>query len=240
MNVIVINAAPRMESGNTHLILAPFVEGMRSAGARVDGVVLNRMNIERCIGCFTCYAKTPGVCIHADDVPALVERISACDAIVLATPVYVDGMTAMAKTFIERLVTVMDPHFIETDGRIRHPLRVTLPGKVFLVSVCGYPGLENFDPLLLHMQRFAENFHAEFSGALLRPAVFSVLMRRKYPERIQAVLDAVRTAGAEWVRQGTVSPATLEAAAADICSRRELVDTANAFWDRELEKSKTR
>jgi hypothetical protein len=65
-------------------------------------------------------------------------------------------------------------------------------------------------------------------------------MHRKYPERIRAVLDAVRTAGVEWVRQGRVSPATFEAAAADICSRTELIDTANAFWDRELERSKTR
>ena len=238
MNIVVINAAPRMESGNTHLILSPFMEGLRSAGAEVDPVVLNRMKIERCIGCFTCYAKTPGVCIHQDDVPALVRRIAASDAIVLATPLYVDGMTALAKTFIDRLVAWIDPHFIEKDGRIRHPLRKALPKKIFLASVCGYPGLENFDPLLLYMERFATNFHAEFTGALLRPAVFSILMHRKYPDRIRAVLDAVRAAGAELVRDGRVSRLTFEAAAADICSTAELVDTANAYWDRELARSR--
>lgn len=54
MKTIVINAAPRMTSGNTHLVLSPFVEGLRAAGAQVDLVVLNRMKIERCTGCFTC------------------------------------------------------------------------------------------------------------------------------------------------------------------------------------------
>lgn len=238
MNIIVINAAPRMESGNTHLVLLPFMEGLRAGGAHVDLAVLNRMNILRCIGCFTCYAKTPGICIHQDDMPGLRERMRTCEILVLATPLYIDGMTALAKTFLDRLVTGMDPHFTEDNGDVRHPLREEFPKKVFLLSVCGFPGLENFDPLMLYMERMAKNFHAQFAGAVLRPAAFSVLMSRKYPERVQAVLDAVRTAGIELVRDGSVSAMTFDAAAAEICTTRELVDTANAYWDRELEKSK--
>lgn len=42
---------------------------------------------------------------------------------VLATPLYIDGMTALAKTFIDRLVAFMDPHFTEDGGDVRHPLR---------------------------------------------------------------------------------------------------------------------
>jgi len=116
MKLFVINASPRMESGNTHLVLSAFLDGLRSAGGRVDLAVLNRMRIERCVGCFTCYARTPGVCIHPDDdMPALLERMQACDAFVLATPVYIDGMTALAKTFMDRLVVLMDPHLTEMD-----------------------------------------------------------------------------------------------------------------------------
>jgi len=238
MNIVVMNAAPRMESGNTHVILSPFVEGLRTAGAQVDLVVVNRMKIKRCVGCFTCYAKTPGICVHHDDMQGLMERIRACETMVLATPLYIDGMTALAKTFLDRLVTFMDPHFTEDGGEVRHPLRWAFPRNIFLVSVCGFPGLRNFDPLLLYMERMAKNFHARFAGSLLRPATFSVLMGRKYPERVQAVLDAVRTAGVELVRDGGVSQSTFKAAAAEICTTRELVDTANAYWDREMKKSK--
>ena len=156
---------------------------------------------------------------------------------VLATPVYIEGMTALAKTFLDRLVTLIDPHLIERDGRVCHALRMPLPNRVFLLSVCGYPGLENFDPLVLHLERFARNFHATFVGALLRPAVFSIWLRRKYPDRVQAVLDAVRNGGVELVRDGRVSQRTRDAAAAAICSDREIVETANAHWDRELRRS---
>ncbi|MEJ2719403.1 MAG: flavodoxin family protein [Deltaproteobacteria bacterium] len=110
MKVIVINAAPRMEAGNTQMILNPLLVGLRHEGAHVDVALLARKTIEPCIGCFTCYAQTPGECIHLDDMLGLNERIRAADMMVLATPIYIDGMTSLAKTFVDRLVTFLDPH----------------------------------------------------------------------------------------------------------------------------------
>ena len=225
-----------MKTGNTQLVLEPFVTGMKHAGADVDVILLGKMKINRCIGCFTCYAKTPGRCVHTDDVPELIERISAADMLVLATPVYLDGMTSLAKSFVDRLVVFMDPHFEEDNQGLYHPLRKKFPKQYFLVSVCGYPGLFNFDPLVLQMERMARNLHSKFAGALLRPAVFSCLMTKKYPEQIQSVFDNIKVAGEELVRDGVVSEKVLQAVSADICSIRELKEIANASWDRQLEK----
>ncbi|MFC1833430.1 flavodoxin family protein [Thermodesulfobacteriota bacterium] len=236
MKVLVVNAAPRMEAGNTQMILNPLLVGMRHEGASVDVCYLGRKKIERCIGCFTCYAKTPGRCIHQDDMPAVIERVRMADMMVLATPVYVDGMTSLAKSFIDRLVVFLDPHFMKTDKGLAHPLRWKFPGKLLLMSVCGYPGVHNFEPLLLHMERISRNFHSEFIGAILRPAVFSCLLTHKYPDRIKAVMDAVRIAGEQLAQDGTMSQENLDAASADICSAEELMNTANSYWDRELEK----
>lgn len=36
MKVPAINSSPKMDKGNTALILAPFLEGMREAGAEVE------------------------------------------------------------------------------------------------------------------------------------------------------------------------------------------------------------
>jgi NAD(P)H-dependent FMN reductase len=240
MKLFVVNASPRMEFGQTHEVLSTFVDGLQSAGGEVDWAVLNRAHIERCVGCFTCYARTPGVCVHRDDMSALVERMRVCDAFVLGTPVYIDGMTTLAKTFMDRLVTAMDPHLIEVDGRVTHALRMRLPRTVFLVSVCGYPEVETFDPLVLQMARFARNFHAVFAGALLRPAAFVLRLERRYPEQVRSVREAVRQAGVELVRNGRVSPAVLSAAAAEICPTRELMEAANAHWDRELARARRR
>jgi multimeric flavodoxin WrbA len=240
MRVIVINAAPRMETGNTQILLNPFLVGMRHAGAQVDIALLGRKTIKTCIGCFTCYAKAPGVCIHADDMSALIDRIRPADMMVLATPIYLDGMTGLAKVFIDRLVAFLDPHFVLERGTVRHPLRWKFPEKTFVVSVCGYPGVENFEPLLLHMERLAKNLHSTLCGALLRPAAFSLLMTKKYPDAVRSVLDAARAAGEELVKTGVVSPSTLDAVSGDICTTGELVRLANAYWDRELGDSPDR
>jgi multimeric flavodoxin WrbA len=236
MKVIVINAAPRMETGNTQVVLNPFLVGLRQEGTQLDIVLLGKKNIKRCAGCFTCYVKTPGKCVHEDDMPALVERVRNADVLLLATPIYLDSMTSLAKTFIDRLVVFLDPHFTTDDQGFVHPLRWKFPGKMLLVSVCGYPGLYNFDPLLLHMERIARNFHSEFSGALLRPAIFSLLLTRKYPDRVGRVIDAIREAGAEFAKSGRMSADTLNTVAEDICSQQELMETANAYWDRELSR----
>lgn len=236
MKIIVINAAPRMESGNTQMILNPFLVGVRHEGANVDVALLGRKDIKQCKGCFNCYARTPGVCVHSDDMPGLMERIRVADMMIFATPLYIDGMTSLGKTFFDRLVAFLDPHFEDHDGGLRHPLRAKFPGKIFLVGVCGYPGLHNFDPLLEHMKRIAVNFHSEFIGSALRPAVFSCLMTKKYREEVHEVMSAFRRAGEELVKKGRVSEETFKAAAADICSVEELRDTANAYWDRELSR----
>ncbi len=234
MNIIVINAAPRMEAGNTQVILNPFLVGARHEGAKLDIVLLAKKKIKPCRGCFTCYAKTPGECVHDDDMESLVARIRAADLMILATPLYLDGMTSLAKIFIDRLVIFLDPHFEKSDSGLLHPMRWKFPDKLFLISVCGYPGLSNFDPLVLHYQRIAKNMHSQFLGALLRPAVFSILLTRKYPDRVKKVMDAVRAAGGELVKNGRVSDETLKAISADICSTDELMATANAYWDREI------
>jgi hypothetical protein len=236
MRLIVINAAPRMEAGNTQVLLNPFLVGARHQGATVDIVLAAKKKIKPCRGCFTCYAKTPGICVHLDDMPGIIERIRIADIFVLATPIYLDGMTSVAKIVIDRLVSFLDPHFVVHGDGLRHPLRRHFPKKMFLVSVCGYPGLTNFAPLLLHMERISRNMDSEFCGALLRPAAFSMLLAHKYPEEVRAVMDAARSAGEELIRHGKVSESTLQSAAADICSQEELMNTANAYWDRELDR----
>ncbi len=234
MNVLVINGSPRVEAGNTQAILTPFLVGVRESGAKVEIINLARKKIKSCIGCFQCYAKSPGVCIHDDDMPAIQDRLSSSDILVLATPLYIDGMTGLCKVFVDRLVTFLDPHFLVEGSRVYHPLRRKFPGRMFLVSVCGYPGLHNFDPLVEHFKRVCLNMGSDYCGALLRPAAFSLLLGKKYPELLKNVLDAARAIGRSLIETGSVDQDMAKLVAQDICSTDELVRMANAFWDREL------
>ena len=90
MKVIALNSSPRGEGiSKTGIMLDALVEGMRQAGAEVETIHLRKKKINNCIGCYTCWTKTPGVCVHKDDMTRRVipevagsRHCSLCDALV--------------------------------------------------------------------------------------------------------------------------------------------------------------
>lgn len=65
MKVLALNSSPRSDAESyTFTMLHHLVDGMREAGAAVEVVNLHEKKIRNCIGCFTCWTKTPGQCIH--------------------------------------------------------------------------------------------------------------------------------------------------------------------------------
>ncbi|MCX6338328.1 MAG: flavodoxin family protein [Candidatus Aureabacteria bacterium] len=77
MKAIAINASPRMNNGNTALILNPFIEGMREEGAEVELVYARTFTINPCLGCFYCWLKKPGECCQRDDMDTLNPKLRA-------------------------------------------------------------------------------------------------------------------------------------------------------------------
>jgi len=59
MHVVATNSSPRMEKGNTALIMNPFLEGMKEAGVQVELVYSKELSIQPCTGEFSCWGATP-------------------------------------------------------------------------------------------------------------------------------------------------------------------------------------
>lgn len=64
MNILVVNGSPRGKQGNTYILQEAFMRGAVSAGARVEEVFLKSKKISPCIGCMSCWIKTPGKCVQ--------------------------------------------------------------------------------------------------------------------------------------------------------------------------------
>ena len=170
MKVVAINGSPKMDKGNTALVLGPFIEGMREAGAEVELFYTKKLDINPCQGDFICWQKTPGKCFQQDDMAMLLPKLAQADAIVLATPLYVDGVSGPVKNLLDRILPLGEPFFELRDGHCRHPLRVEHKnGQLVFVSTCGFWEMDNFDALLVHMRAVSKNTGREFAGALLRP-----------------------------------------------------------------------
>lgn len=104
MNVPVIYSSPNHD-GLTAACSAAAVEGAREAGAGVEEVCLNDLDVGMCQACDngwgTC--RTVHECQVKDGFQALHARICAADALVLVTPVYWGEMSESAKALTDRL-----------------------------------------------------------------------------------------------------------------------------------------
>ena len=222
MQVLAINGSPRGSGGVTAVILKPFLEGLGNA----ELVNTKDLDIRPCQGEFHCWFKKPGECFQDDDMRAVLEKIATADVLVLATPLYVDGMSGPLKNLLDRMIPLLEPDFELRGGHCRHALRENVKrGRLVLVSSCGFHELDNFDPLLVHVRAACENLGREFAGALLRPHGWVLRHLLKQGEG-QDVLDAARRAGRELV-EGDMSAETLAAVSREVVTLEECVRMMN-------------
>jgi multimeric flavodoxin WrbA len=105
MKLIAINGSPR-KGWNTHLLVQEAVKGAASKGAQIELINLYDLNFRGCISCFACKQKggpSLGRCAVKDDLRPVLDRIDACDALVLGSPIYINEVTSTMRAFIERL-----------------------------------------------------------------------------------------------------------------------------------------
>jgi len=228
MKVIALNSSPRGEGvSKTGILLDALAEGMRQAGAEVEIIHLRKKKINNCIGCYTCWTKTPGVCIHKDDMTAeLFPKWLEADIAVYATPLYHYTVNASMKAFIERTLPVLEPFLIRRDGKTSHPMRHKHPASVIL-SVAGFPELQVFNQLSQYAKfLFGKGLRAE----IYRPGA-ETLTVPQFAETAKEILEAAVQAGRELVQPGSISAAMIERLTQPIGGDFEFsAGMANLFW----------
>lgn len=209
MRVLALNSSPRTGNGSkTELMLNHLVRGMTEAGADVEVVELRKKTIKNCIGCFTCWTKTPGVCIHHDDMSQeLYPKWIKADLVVYATPLYHFFMNASMKAFIERTLPLLEPFLVTHKGKTGHPLRGNHPRMVFL-SVAGFPEMRVFDELSSWVNSVYGK-HGLVVTQVYRPLAEALLVP-PLESKAKEILGATIQAGREIVEAMSVSQETME------------------------------
>lgn len=238
MKILALLGSPRPKKF-TQMVLEKFLEGAASKGAEFEVIPLAKKNIKPCLGCYTCWYKTPGVCIHKDDdMPQLLQKLKACDLEVYATPLYHFAMTAYLKLFLERTLPLVEPYLIESGGVTTHPQRFSGKGakKMVLISVCGFPEWNHFAALVENFRLLSRASGKNLAGILLRPGAESMLFIDRLGKKGEAVLQGFYQAGQEIVEKGAVSKEVEEIVRQEWTeNRRGFQEQANLFWTIRLE-----
>lgn len=232
MKILAVNGSPKGKDGNTEQMLQPFLKGAGSAGAEVEVSYLKDKKINHCMGCLTCWLKTPGACVHKDDMPELLEKFKQADLIVYATPLYVYTVTGLMKDFMDRSLPLVQPYIVKVGDCYGHPGRYedNKTKKAVLISNCGFPYRRFFSGLVETFNLGCSSSGFEFAGAILCPAG-SLLTVPPVREQIQWYLDACEVAGREVVAQGGISPETQAMLERDIIDPETYIANANAYFE---------
>ena len=227
MKILALNSSPRSGGqSKTEMMLNYLVEGMRDAGAEVKVVNLREKTVKNCIGCFTCWTKTPGKCIHKDDMTTeLFPNWLKSDLVVYATPLYQYTVNAEMKAFIERTLPVFEPFFQQRDNRTTHPLRQAPPDAV-LLSVAGFPEMSVFDQLSKYVT-FLFGRQMRLLAEIYRPAA-EILPRIK--DKKEDIFQATFQAGRELVNSKRVSIETLDRIQQPIIDVQTFTQIGNLYW----------
>lgn len=173
--ILVINCSPKGKKGNTKLILDPFVEGMKDAGADLEIIDLRKLKIKDCTGCLGCLSDS---CIMHDDMDILLPKMTQADLWVFSGGIYMNALPVKTTRLLERLHPILDWEIEFRDGIYRRTLYPGIKrGQIALIMSCGFPDLANFKTEINRFKEITLHSSREFMGAVLRPTgeIFKIL-----------------------------------------------------------------
>lgn len=186
------------KGGTVDTAVDAVLEGARERGAETKKIYLIDQHIEYCLNCRNCTqeaGEARGKCVIEDDVAGILKEIDEADAIVLGSPVNYYNVTAVFRTFLERLVG-----FVYWPWGQEAPKRrwKELPRKAVLISSLAAPGI--FLPFATGASR-ALRLAAESLGARPVAKLWIGLAAQSAKAKVsERVLRKARRMGAELLK----------------------------------------
>jgi len=235
-NIVVFDGGYRSDKNSkTTFMVNHFITGAKEAGANVEYFKLKNYNIKECSGCYTCWTKTPGKCIFKDDMTILREKYREADLVVFASPLYIFNVTGILKTFMDRLLPILQPYMLlNNKGNIMHPDRFPEKGEQGFVvfSASGFPDVaHNFDGLTgMYRAWNSHNENTHLMGEFYMPAA-EMIVQPVYEERRELIKDLCIKAGKQIVTEGFVDKEIMNKIQDPLVSKETFQQQADAFWE---------
>ncbi len=222
MKLLAFNASPRRANGTTDVLIDRFIEGTKEIGVEAEKYYVVDLDINGCLGCFSCWWKTPGKCVQRDDMDWILPAINESDILILGTPIFNRNTTHHLQRLVERTFLNTLPEMYVEDGATRHPSRTKKIPHLVLASTCGFPDLSNFDhvrglyPTALH---------------ILLPAS-QLLLNEEGREYLSEFLDAVKLAGCTMASRKDISGELRESLIVDYPERvkKLIIERHNTYF----------
>ena len=104
MKIVILYGSPR--KGDTYEIVDKVkseLNDLSSVSLEIDEVFLTDYDYGFCKGCYNCFEFGEDKCPHYNQINPIIDKIKACDGLIVTSPVYVLHVTAMLKNFFDHM-----------------------------------------------------------------------------------------------------------------------------------------
>ncbi len=185
-NVLAVYGSPR-RTGNTATLLKRAVSGAREAGAQVDEVFLRDLKMSPCLEIYGC--KKTGRCVIQDDFQRVYDQLTACDGLMLASPIFFYTVSSLTKILMDRCQSLWVKKYVIENGEIG---KSESKRKGLFISVGATSGKKLFDGTLLTVKYFFDPLDMEVWRTLLYRGLDDEGEILKHPEYIEEAYRAGR------------------------------------------------
>ncbi len=178
MKVLGIMGSPRIK-GNTDLLLDETLKGVRSQGAEVEKLIVDKLNIAPCREYYGCLKD--GNCVIRDDMDDIYPKLLEADGVVTASPIFFYGVSGQIKALIDRCQALWARKYV-----LKQDLHDSARKGAF-IGVGATRGEKLFDGSILTVQYFFKAIGVRYVDELL---VRGVDKRGEIKEHPTALSDA--------------------------------------------------
>src|SRR5512138_285445 len=161
MKILILNGNPAPSPFDDYL--ADFTQAMAAQGHEAERVDLRVLHFRYCIGCWTCWWKTPGLCALKDDMATLYPKMAVADLIVWASPLVLGTVSALLKRVQDRIIPLVHPYIDLVDGECHHRQRYAHNADVgLIIAPTADDNAEDVATVRAFFQRFSRNTRTRF------------------------------------------------------------------------------
>lgn len=131
--IVILNGNPKQENVGFDDYCEKLKVRLEEKGNQVSLIKLRDRKIGDCIGCYSCWLKTPGVCALKDDHEVILKAYVHSDLVLLASPVIMGFVSAELKKATDRLIPLCHPYLCVNGDRMAHYPRYGKTAQVGLL-----------------------------------------------------------------------------------------------------------
>ena len=120
MKVLILNGTHQNKYQHT---LDSISNTYKSQNHSVKILNLEQLNLNYCIGCWSCWFKTPGKCFHNDDTPMVLKNAINSDLVVFFSENTLGFVNSLTKNVQDKLIPLVHPYVELINGELHHRKR---------------------------------------------------------------------------------------------------------------------